>query len=634
MLHRDKLIEKIKSILPSDAMITDYAFEGANIVLYTKNKFFLFNHRSAISKVVDTIKKRVEVRPDTAMLRDPEETKNAINEIVSEEAKISDVWFDEKRSIVLIEAEKPGLVIGKGGETLEKIRNETIWIPKVRRAPIISSNIINTIRRTHFQNSEERRKFLNDLGKNIYSGWERNDKYWVRLSCLGGFREVGRSCMVVQTPETNAMLDCGVNVANERKAFPHLEVPEFNIKNLDLVIISHAHLDHSGFLPFLFKYGYRGPVYTTEPTRDIMTLLHLDYIDIAQKEGKQLIYDSRDIKEMVKRTVTIDYNTVTDVAPDIRLTFHNAGHIVGSAMTHLNIGEGYHNLLYTGDYKLIDSKLLDGAQTKFTRLETVISESTYGGKDDILKSREWAEDYMVDVIKKTLNRGGKILFPVLGVGRAQEVTLVIEELIRTGKVPKVPVFIDGMVWDITAITTTYPEFLSKGVRNLIFQQDHNPFKSEVFSRVGSQKERMKVIEETGPCIILATSGMLVGGPSLEYFRHLADNPKNTIMFVAYQGEGSHGKEVQNGAEQITIEDSKGKHEVIRINMERHTIKALSGHLDRNELNNFMHRLTPKPKKIIFNHGENSKCLSLASHFHKNLRVETIVPKPMEVVLLR
>jgi predicted metal-dependent RNase len=241
---------------------------------------------------------------------------------------------------------------------------------------------------------------------------------------------------------------------------------------------------------------------------------------------------------------------------------------------------------------------------------------------------------MSNVINKTLKRGGKILFPVLGVGRAQEVTLIIEELSRLGKIPKVPVFIDGMVWDITAITTTYPEFLSKNVRKLVFQEDHNPFHSEIFNKVGSQKERMKVIEETGPCIILATSGMLVGGPSLEYFKHLADNPKNTVMFVAYQGEGSHGREVQNGAEKITIEDSKGGQETIRIKLEVHTIKELSGHLDRNEINRFLRKVTPKPKRIIFNHGEKSKCISLASDFHRNMRVETLAPRPLDVIRLR
>ncbi len=136
-MEAKKLIENIKDLLPSDAMITDYAFEGANIVLYTKNKLFLFNHKTSIKKVVETIKKRVEVRPDNLLLRDPESTKKEILSMVPKEAGIKDLWFDEKRSIVIIEAEKPGIIIGKNGKLLERIRNNTIWIPKVRRAPII-----------------------------------------------------------------------------------------------------------------------------------------------------------------------------------------------------------------------------------------------------------------------------------------------------------------------------------------------------------------------------------------------------------------------------------------------------------------------------------------------------------------
>ncbi len=632
-MEAKKLIENIKKLLPSDAMITDYAFEGANIVLYTKNKLFLFNHKTSIKKVVETIKKRVEVRPDTILLRDPESTKKEILEMVPKEAGIKDLWFDEKRSIVIIEADKPGIIIGKNGALLEKIRNNTIWIPKVRRAPVVKSDIIRTIRLTYYQNSDYRRKFLNELGKKIYVDWNRNEKYWVRISALGGFREVGRSCLLLQTPISKVLIDCGVNVANERNAFPHLEAPEFNIKDLDAVIITHAHLDHHGFLPYLFKYGYKGPVYCTEPTRDIMTLLELDYVDIAQKEAKKVLYDSRDIKEMVKHTVCFEYGEVNDITPDIRITFHNAGHILGSSMVHLNIGEGFHNFLVTSDFKFLDSKLLNKAETSFLRLETVMIESTYGSKDDVLKPRREAELDLINYVSKTINRGGKVLIPVLGVGRAQEVMLILEEAVRKKLLPEIPIFIDGMVWDIAAITTTYPEFLNKKIRNLIFQQDHNPFLNPIFKRVGSNKERKEVIEETGPCVILATSGMLVGGPSVEYLKALSDNAKNSLIFVAYQGQGSPGRDIQNGAKEIYLEH-EGKKMLVPIKLEHHTIHALTGHSDRNELINFVKSLNPRPKRIIINHGESSKCLDIASTLHKIMKVETSAPRNLDALRIR
>ncbi|MCK4714784.1 MAG: MBL fold metallo-hydrolase, partial [Candidatus Aenigmarchaeota archaeon] len=388
--------------------------------IYTRNTQFFREGSNDIRRIVNTIKKRVELRVDPSLLLDAETAEEQIRSIVPKEADIGDIWFDEKRSIIIIEAMKPGVVIGKNGETIRKIREDTLWVPKVQRSPAIKSDLVRNIRKTLYTHSDYRRKFLHNIGERIYSGWERNNKYWIRLSCLGGFREVGRSCLFLQTPESKVMLDCGVNVASKLYAYPYLEAPEFNIKDLDAVIISHAHLDHGGFLPYLYKYGYKGPTYCTEPTRDVMTLLHLDYIDVAQKEGSKGIYDSRDVKKWIKHSVCLDYGEVTDVTPDVRLTLHNAGHVLGSSAIHLNIGDGYHNILDTGDHKFSRTKLLEPIESQFTRVETLITESTYGARDDIQPTREECEEQLLSIISDTTKMGGKTLIPVLGVGRAQE----------------------------------------------------------------------------------------------------------------------------------------------------------------------------------------------------------------------
>ena len=156
-------------------------------------------------------------------------------------------------------------------------------------------------------------------------------------------------------------MDCGVDVASEQEPYPYLEAPEFNINDLDAVILSHAHIDHSGFLPYLFKYGYKGPVYCTEPTRDISALMLLDYVKIQKTEGKEPVFGTEEIKEMVKHTITLEYDEVTDVTPDVRITLYNAGHILGSAMVHLHVGNGLHNILYTADQKYGKTMLLDPA---------------------------------------------------------------------------------------------------------------------------------------------------------------------------------------------------------------------------------------------------------------------------------
>ena len=629
----NEISKEILKHLPANK-ISEINFEAANIVLYTKDKDFFLNNNGIIKRIVDTIKKRVELRPDPSITMDMEDAEKEIRALIPEEAGIGNVIFDPQRSGVVIEADKPGLAIGKQGSLLRDIRTKTFWIPLIRRKPAIRSQLIEDIRAVLYQNSDYRRKFLDKVGHRIYDGWLREKKHeWVRLTYLGGARQVGRSCLFLQTPESRILLDCGINVADDNEPYPYLEAPEFDINELDAVILSHAHTDHCAFIPYLYKFGYTGPVYCTIPTRDVAALLMIDYIKIQRAEGKDPIYDVDHIKEFVKHTITIDYEEVTDITPDVRITMYNAGHILGSAMVHMHVGNGLHNLLYTGDQKYGRTMLLDPAITRFPRLETLMIESTYGGRDNTMPNRQETDEDLMRIIKETVERGGKIIIPTLGVGRSQEVMLAIENMVRSGRLAPIPVYIGGMVWDVTAIHTAYPEYLNNSIRKLIFHKDHNPFLHEIFKRVGSQKERMQIIEETGACVILATSGMLQGGPSVEYLKHLSDNPKNSLCFVNYQGEGSLGRRIQKGEREFNMKSGSSQ-EVMQIKLEVHTVEGFSGHSSRIQLLNFINKCDPRPKKVLINHGENSRCLDMASSVHKNFRVETIAPRNLETVRVK
>ncbi|MBW2996686.1 MBL fold metallo-hydrolase, partial [Candidatus Woesearchaeota archaeon] len=242
------ILKEILKQLP-EGKISDAGFEGANIVLYTKDQDFFLDNKGMIKEVVDKFKKRVELRPDPKIVMPQEEAEEEINKIIPKEAGISNINFDPERSRVIIEAEKPGLAIGKQGDVLREIRKTTLWVPLIRRTPAIKSKIIEGVRAVLYQESNYRRKFLDKVGHRIYDGWLREKKQeWIRISFLGGAREVGRSCLFLQTPESRVLLDCGVNVASWDNAYPFLEVPEFNIKQLDAVIITHSHLDHIGFV--------------------------------------------------------------------------------------------------------------------------------------------------------------------------------------------------------------------------------------------------------------------------------------------------------------------------------------------------------------------------------------------------
>lgn len=627
-----EIIKEIFKIVPKEK-ISDAVFEAANIVLYTKDKDFFINDEGLVKSAVHKIKKRIELRPDPSISMGLEEAEKKLRELIDPEANVGNIIFDPQRSIVIIEAEKPGLIIGKQGENLIQLRHKTFWMPQVKRLPPIRSQIIENIRSVLYENSEERRKFLNVTGERVYNGWLRQKKEeWVRVTYLGAARQVGRSAILLQTPESRILLDCGIDPSSLDGSYPMLESPEFRINELDAIIISHAHLDHMGFLPYLFKFGYKGPVYCTEPTRDIMSLLQLDVVKIMVGEGKDPIYTSEEIREVVKHTITLNYEEVTDITPDVRITLYNAGHMLGSAMVHIHVGNGLHNLLYTGDIKFARTALLNPAIASFPRLETLMIEGTYGGKDNTLPPIKEQEEMISNIIKTTIDRGGKVLIPTLGSGRGQEMIILAEKMMREGMIPQVPIYIDGMVWDITAIYTAYPEYLSTAVRSQIFHKDNNPFLMQNIKQVGSHKERLQLIEDATPCIILATSGMLVGGPSVEYLKHLCEDKKHSLIFSCYQAEGSLGKRILQGAKDFSVMNGTNV-DTYAINLDVSKIE-ISGHADRRELMNFISKCNPRPKRILFNHGEQTRLLDFANSVHKTFKIETTVPRNLDAIRLR
>jgi hypothetical protein len=620
--------------IPQQAEVTRIEFEGPALAVYTKKPEVLIEQSYIIADIVNLIRKRIVVRSDPSVRLQEKDAERIIHDIVPREADITNINFDPSLGEVIVEAKKPGLVIGKNGIVLQEIIRQTRWRPRILRSPPIPSKIMAHMRHFLHSESKERERILRTVGERIFRPMvhEAGD---VRITALGGFREVGRSAILVQTRESHALLDCGINPGstNPLEAFPRLDVPQFDLDLLDAVVITHSHLDHCGFVPFLFKYGYDGPVYCSAPTSSLMTLLQLDYLDVLSKQGLMPPYDQKDVRETVLHTIPLRYGAVTDIAPDIRLTLHNAGHILGSSMVHLHIGEGLHNIVYTGDYKYAPTMLLEPAVTVFPRVETIITESTYGAPRDVMPSRMEAEERLASVINETLNRGGKVLIPVPAVGRAQEIMLIIDGYMRRGLLKEAPVFVEGMISEATAIHTAYPEYLARGVRNSILHEGINPFQSDYFTIVEHPSAREEIIEGE-QSIIIATSGMLEGGPVIEYFKRLAPDKRNTIIFVSYQIEGTMGRRVQKGLTETPIINSEGKIEVMKVNLRVESIEGFSGHSDRRQIVNYLRRIKPKPERIIVVHGEKTKCLNIANFFQRKYKVETLVPENLETIKLR
>ncbi|MEM2971035.1 MAG: beta-CASP ribonuclease aCPSF1 [Candidatus Bathyarchaeia archaeon] len=634
-LERDKIeiSQYILEHVPKEAEVTRIEYEGPMLAVYTKKPELLVEQSTIIAEIVNVIRKRIVIRSDPSVRLPEKDAERIAREIVPAEAEVTDINFDPSLGEIIIEAKKPGLVIGKNGAVLQEIIRRSKWRPNVLRSPPLKSKIVTHMRHYLHSESKERERILRTVGERIFRPkiYEVGD---VRITALGGVQEVGRSAFLVQTRESNVLLDCGINPGSSKpfETFPRFDSQVFEIDSLDAVVISHAHLDHCGLMPFLYKYGYDGPVYCSSPTSSLMTLLQLDYLDVASKQGIMALYDQKDVRECVLHTIPLRYGVVTDIAPDVRLTLHNAGHILGSSIVHLHIGEGLHNVVYTGDYKYARTMLLEAAATEFPRVETVITESTYGGAEDMMPSRVEAEERLTAIINETLERKGKVLIPVPAVGRAQEIMLIIDGYMRRGLMKEAPVFIEGMISEATAIHTAYPEYLGREVRHSILHDGVNPFQSDYFTAVEHPNVRQDIIDGE-PCIIMATSGMLEGGPVIEYFKSLAENESNTIIFVSYQIEGTLGRRVQKGLNEVALLNSEGKMDVVKVRLRVESIEGFSGHSDRRQIINYITNLKPKPEKVIVCHGERAKCLSMANFIHKRCGVQTLVPAIMETFRL-
>lgn len=630
---RIEISQYILEHVPKQAEVSRIEYEGPMLAVYAKKPEILVEQSSVIAGIVGVLRKRIVIRSDPSVRLPEKEAERIAKEIISPEAEVTDVNFDPSLGEIIIEAKKPGLVIGRNGSVLQEIIRQIRWRPRVLRSPPLRSKIVAHMRHYLHSESKERERILRTVGERIFrpKTYEVGD---LRITTLGGVQQVGRSAFLVQTRESNVLLDCGINPGSSKpfELFPRFDAPTFEIDSLDAVVISHAHLDHCGLAPFLYKYGYDGPVYCSAPTSNLMTLLQLDYLDVAGKQGITSHYDQKDIRECVLHTIPLRHGVVTDIAPDVRLTLHNAGHILGSSVTHLHVGEGLHNIVYTGDYKYARTMLLEAATAEFPRVETLITESTYGSDNDVMPSRVEAEERLTSIINEALERKGKIIIPVPAVGRAQEIMLVIDGYMRRGLMKEAPVFIEGMISEATAIHTAYPEYLGREVRRSILYDGINPFKSDYFTIVEHPSVRQEIIDGE-PCIIMATSGMLEGGPVIEYFKSLAEDDKNSIIFVSYQIQGTRGRSVQKGLPEVTMIDNQGKMGVVKVRLQVESIEGFSGHSDRRQIINYITHLKPKPERVVVCHGERAKCLSIANFIQRRCGIQALVPAIMETFRL-
>ncbi len=419
----------------------------------------------------------------------------------------------------------------------------------------------------------------------------------MNINFYGGADEVGRSCIEISNGREKLIMDCGVKIGNDEEYPLMKRVP----KN---IIITHTHLDHAGYLPHIFRRKINRKIFLTQPTRDLMQLMIADYMRVSRNKFD----NSKVLNNILSCCRVMNYNELSGTK--IKFSLHNSGHILGSASVLVHSNRG--NLLYTSDLNTRNSRIVNSAEQGL-KAKTLIIESTYGGKDDILPPMKDACNEIVMIINNALKKNGRVLIPSFAVGRAQELILLLDSYMKNGIVEPAPIYIDGMIKKALKIFRHNVIYAKEELQRSILVSDVDPFKSK-YVFIPKRRDRKDAIQEGS--IIITTSGMLKGGPVKTYLKALANDKKNVLLFVGYQAAGTPGRKVLDGAKIVKLNGSE-----IKINMSIKNV-SLSAHADHNGLMQYINKIKGLEQVFIV-HGEEKKRKELAESIEK---CDVILPK--------
>ena len=378
----------------------------------------------------------------------------------------------------------------------------------------------------------------------------------MQIEFVGAAQTVTGSMHLVRTPHATILLDCGLFQGRRRESAERNRRLPLPVDEVDLVVLSHAHIDHSGALPLLVKQGFRGPIFATHATRDLCAAMLRDAAFIQEADARYLnkqiargdidgdpvdpLYTEEDALAAIERFVSLAYHRPFTIAPGVTLTFHDAGHVLGSAVTTLEVEEDGRTkrVVFTGDLGRPDMPILRDPEVA-GGADLLISESTYGDRlhDPIAKM----EDDLADVIRRTFARGGKVIIPAFALERAQEIVFALKHLRRTNALPPIPVFIDSpLTVQITEIFKMHPECFDAEARALLRGND-SPFHFDGLRYVEDIEESKRISARPDPAVIIAASGMCEGGRVLHHLRGAVESAANTVLIVGFQAQHTLGR---------------------------------------------------------------------------------------------
>ncbi len=431
----------------------------------------------------------------------------------------------------------------------------------------------------------------------------------MELEFAGAAREVTGSCHILRVDGKTILLDCGMFQGKRRESdLKNRELP-IPVNEIDAIVLSHAHIDHSGRLPLLVKEGYRKTIFATSATRDLCAVMLADSAHIQESDAMHLakrhqeyvapLYGMEDATETQRLMVGMPYNKVFDVLPNVRCTFLDAGHILGSASVVLDVTENgkTRRLVFSGDIGRTGLAIIRDPNPP-TDVDVLIMESTYGNRDH--ESVDGARAHLARVIRETSARGGRVLIPAFAVGRTQELLYSLHGLVREGAIAPIPIYVDSpLATDTTTVFELHPEVFDNAER-LVGEVDQLfHFNLVHFTRDVAESKALNTMH--GPMVVIAASGMVENGRILHHLKFGASDPKNTILIVGFQAEGTLGRRIVERQPKLKI---FGEEVPLRANVE--IINGYSAHADRTELTSWLDRVkskSPALKSIFLVHGE-------------------------------
>ncbi len=441
----------------------------------------------------------------------------------------------------------------------------------------------------------------------------------MKIQFIGAARTVTGSQHLLTINNKKILLECGLFQGRRKDTYEKNKNFSFDPKEIDALILSHAHIDHSGNIPHLVKDGFRGPIYSTSATKDLCEIMLKDSAYLQQRDIEWLnkknkkhipdesLYSIEDVDAAIQYFVPVNYNTATEIFPGVTAYFQDAGHILGSAGIFLEIEEENGkkiNFGFSGDIGRYDTPIIKDPDY-FRDLDLLIMESTYGNR--LHTKKDEVEEEVAKVVRQVFDRKGKIIIPAFAVGRTQLLVYVFHKLFDQKRIPEIPIYVDSpLAVNATKVFKDHPECFDRETSRIFLESGNDPFGFGRLKYISTVDQSKELNDINDPIIIISASGMAEGGRILHHLANNIGNPKNLVLFVGYAAEQTLARKIMDGIKQVNILG-----EEYSVNCQIKIMDYFSGHADQNELLDYL-SLNPQKrlKNIFLVHGEEDQALPL------------------------